>query len=153
MSITTCSWGLGMVKTKPLEYVVGKWQKRVEVATPDYEFGIKHPREDWASATKAAESAWREGVQKAIAEGRFVKGVEAAGTKKWQEKALTLGVRRYPEGVRAALNDYKAKMAKVLEILAGIELPPRGPRGDPKNIERVRIIAEVLHRAKIEGRI
>ena len=142
-----------MVKTKPLDYIVGKWTRRVEAATPDYEYGIKNPRKDWAEETKKAEAAWADGVQKAISEGRFVKGVESAGTKKWQEKALKVGVKRYSEGVRAAKDDYKAKMAKILEILAGIELPPRGPRGDPRNYDRVKVIGDALHKAKIEGLI
>jgi len=138
-----------MVKVKPIDMVVKKWQERASVATDDYKFGIENPKVDWASATEKAFDAWQKGVQAAIAEKRFVGGVRKAGTEKWKRKALEVGADRYATGVRAAVDEYQSAMAEVLRVIEGVTLPERGPRGDPKNIERVKAIADALHKYAI----
>jgi len=135
-----------MVKTKPAELVAKKWVDRASVASDDYRYGIENPREDWQRATEAAFDRWTKGVQQAIANKSFVGGVRKAGTEKWRRKALEVGADRYASGVRAAKDEYASKIAEVLNVISGITLPERGPRGDPKNIERVRVIADTLHK-------
>lgn len=135
-----------MVKTKPLEKVVAKWQARATAAVEDYRFGIENPKVDWATAAAAAQAAWAQGVQQAAAEGRFAGGVKKAGTEKWKRKALEVGAARYASGVAAAVTDYANAIADVLRTIEGISLPPRGPRGDPRNYERVKVIGDTLHK-------
>jgi hypothetical protein len=36
-----------------------------------------------------------------------------------------------------------------LQVIESIQLPPRGPKGDPRNIERVRVIAQALRARKL----
>jgi len=50
--------------------------------------------------------------------------------------------------VRLARVDYEEGFKPYRDLIASIDLPPRGPRGDPSNIDRVRIIAERLHALK-----
>jgi len=135
-----------MVKTKPVDLVVKKWVERASVATDDYKFGIENPRRDWQKATEDSFARWQAGVQQAIANRTFIGGVRAAGTEKWRRKALEVGADRYASGVRAAQEDYASAMAEVLRVIEGITLPERGPKGDPKNIERVKVIADTLHK-------
>lgn len=135
-----------MVKTKPVEKVVSKWQSRASAAVEDYKFGIENPKQDWATAAAAAQAAWAQGVQQAAAEGRYAGGVKKAGTEKWKRKALEVGAARYSSGIAAAVQDYASAISEVLRVLEGISLPPRGPRGDPRNYERVKIIGETLHK-------
>jgi len=138
-----------MVKVKPIDVVVKKWQERASVASDDYKFGIENPKRDWASATERAFDAWQKGIQQAIAERRFVGGVRSAGSEKWRKKALEVGADRYATGIRAAIDEYNAKMSEVLRVIEGVTLPERGAKGDPKNIERVRAIADALHKYAI----
>jgi len=138
-----------MVKTKPIDKVTKKWQERASVATDDYKFGVENPKRDWAKATEESAGAWEQGVQQAIREKRFVKGVRSAGTEKWQKRASEKGAVRYADGIRTAVDEYERKMAEVLRVMEGVDLPPRGPRGDPRNIERVARIADALHKWKI----
>ena len=139
-----------MVKVKPLEEIKKKWTDVTPGRAPYYEAGIRTPREDWATRTAEAADAWASGVQEAITQGRFAKGVKKAGTEKWQKKALAVGVRRWPEGVRAAADDYANGFQPYHEALSRLVLPPRGARGDPKNLERVRAIMEALHKKRLE---
>lgn len=139
-----------MVKIKPLDQIVKKWVEVTPGRSPYYEAGVRNPREDWATRTIAAESAWASGVQDAITQGRFAKGVRKAGTEKWQRKAIKVGVRRWSEGIREAEVDYQSGFAPYHETLSRLTLPERGARGDPKNIERVRVIAQALHKKRLE---
>jgi len=136
------------LKLKPLDKIVDKWATRAAGATTDYAAGLMMPKQPWSAAAVAAKDAWRTGVTDAAGRDAYSKGVAKAGDAKWYKKASEIGVRRYPEGVSAAKDDYKGAFAPVYETLTKIELPPRGPRGDPKNIERVRVIVQTLRQLK-----
>jgi hypothetical protein len=140
-----------LVATKPLDQTVAKWKRKVAGASEDYRAGVENPREDWASATKAAETRYKEGVTRAAAEGRFGRGVSKAGTEKWKRGAVEKGVSRWPDGVSAAEGDYSAGMSEVLSTIQSVTLPPRGAAGDPRNYERTKAIGTALH-TKFKGR-
>ena len=139
-----------MVAIRKLEDIVKKWSTVTPERAPFYEQGVKAPLRDWAENAAAAEGAWESGVQDAISRKAFAAGVKAVGTPKWQKGAVEKGARRFPEGVRLAVDDYKAGFAPYHDVIAALTLPPRGKRGDPRNIERVRKIADALHKKKLE---
>lgn len=128
-----------------------KWRDRAGVAGGDYKEGVQRTKKDWATETGNAEESYEIGVQSAIADKRFGKGVDAAGTGKWKRKAIDVGSKRFGPGVAAAEEDFEKGFAPYLSALQGISLPPRYPRGDVRNIERVRIIAETLNRVRVGG--
>jgi len=142
-----------MVKVPPVERVVDKWLRKASAAGPDYEAGVQAPKEDWQKAALAAKDTYYAALDAIKANRTWEKGVAATPTDFWKKMCLEKGVRRYTEGIRVGQDKYAAKISKVLSILAGITLPPRGPKGDPRNYDRVRVIGDALHRAKIEGRI
>ena len=51
-------------------------------------------------------------------------------------------------GEKAAKADYEQGFAPFAQVIQGVNLPPRGARGDPRNYENVRLIGEALHAAK-----
>jgi hypothetical protein len=102
----------------------------------------------WKAATLAAESAHTLGTQQALQEKRFSKGVQASSDGRWAEKTLGKGAERFGPGVADAQSDYEAGVAPYSAALNALTLPPRGPKGDPKNIERVRVVAAALRRVK-----
>jgi len=138
-----------MVATKPLDQVVTKWKRKVAGASEDYRDGVTNPKSDWQTETLKAEARYKTGVTQAASEGRFGKGVSKAGTEKWKKGALEKGVTRWPEGVAQAEDEYRSGMGDVLNTIAGVTLPARGPKGDPRNYERVKAIGDALHRKKI----
>jgi len=129
--------------------IATKWVRRAGASGPDYEAGVRNPKEDWASETKNAEGAYEAGVQDSIGRKAFGKGVSAAGTEKWQRKTLAVGPARYSPGVAAGEGDFSAGFGPYRDAIERVVLPTRGRRGDPANIERVRAIADALHGMKI----
>ena len=142
-----------MVVVPSPDKVVDKWQRKASAATEDYRAGVETPRRSWKEAVLAAADAYYAALQNVINQDLWRKALAGISEDEWKRKAIELGVRRYADGVRANADKYAKKMSKVLAILKELTLPPRGPRGDPKNLDRVRVIMEALHKAKIEGRI
>lgn len=128
-----------------------KWNRRTSTATTEYTEGVQSPRRPWAAATAAAAANQAAGIQQAIAEKRFEKGVNKAGDAKWQAKAVTKGSRNFAPGVQEAQNEYAAGFAPYKAAIEGVTLPPKFPKGDPRNIARVAAIATALRTKKIKG--
>jgi hypothetical protein len=139
------------IQIKSADVIAKKYATRGGQAGPDYLAGVNNPRQDWQAATASASNTWGAGVQQAVANGSFVKGVNAAGSAKWQRKAAGVGATRYPSGVTAAQGDYQNGVSPYLQVIAGLTLPPRNPKGDPSNIQRVAVIAAALRAKKLSG--
>lgn len=152
MIIQTCiiltKGGEDMALIRSAAEIAEKYTRVTPTRTPDYEAGVKAPLKDWEAGAKAAEPAYKEGVMKAATEGRYGKGVAKVKTAKWQRKAVEVGTARYGPGVSAAGPDYQVGFEPYQRVIAGTTLPPRYPKGDPRNIERVRTIATALRAAK-----
>jgi len=141
--------GVFMPATKSASAVSAKWGRVTPQRSQDYQEGVENPQKDWEKNTKAAESNYASGVQSAIADKRFGKGVSKAGTSKWKEKTISKGVQRWGPGVQVAQGDYEKGMAPVLDVIGRTSLPPRFPSGDPRNIQRVQKLATALHNMKL----
>jgi hypothetical protein len=140
-----------MTPIKPVSESASKWVSRAGQAAGDYKAGVQNPRRSWEDATAAAKEAQAAGVQEAIANGTFERGVREAGNAKWQRKASEVGSARFGPGVAAAKPDYEAGFTPYAQKIAGITLPPRGPKGDPRNYDRVKTIGDELHNLKVTG--
>lgn len=138
-----------MPSVKSLDRISSKWARVASVSQTEYEEGIRNPRADWAESTRAAEANFERGIQQAIQRKSFGKGVAKAGTAKWQERSLQKGPSRWADGINVSQANYEAGFAPYREVIQRTSLPARGPKGDPKNIQRVAAIAEALHREKI----
>ena len=136
------------LQVKSADAVATKWASRAGAAGADYASGVNGTTKDWAADTAGAAGAWAAGVQTAAANGSFAKGVNAAGTAKWKQKAANVGAARYPQGVAAAKPYYQTGITAVLQVLSGITLPPRGPKGDPGNYNRVTVVGTALRKMK-----
>lgn len=137
-----------MVNVKPLPEIAAKFVQRAQAASPAYESGIRTAPDTWQAHTVASESNYEQGVQAAIGQKRFSKGVTKAGTAKWQANAIAKGVPRYPTGVAAAQDSYSAGFAPYHGVLSRITLPARGPRGAPQNMNRATAVAQALYRQR-----
>ena len=134
-----------MVKTKGVDRTVNKWRTKVASAQGDYLDGVTNPKADWQTETSKAEASYEQGVTQAISRKSFGKGVAKAGTAKWQKGATEKGPARWVDGVSKAEDEYRQGMGEVIQVIEGTQLPPRGPKGDPKNYDRTRILGSKLH--------
>jgi len=140
-----------MAKIRSAEEIAAKYARVTPARSTDYSDGVKAPKKSWSAEAKAAKDAWAQGVQEAVAGGRFEKGVSKAGDAKWQTKAVEVGVPRWGAGVTAGKGDYQAGFAPYQAVIAGTELPPKGAKGDPRNFDRVVKLGTALHAKKIAG--
>jgi len=138
-----------MPAVKSLDRISKKWARVAAQSQTEYEEGVKDPRVDWAEATKAAEANYERGLQASIQRKAFGKGVTRAGTQKWQQMTLAKGPQRWANGIAISTGAYEAGFAPFREVIQRTSLPPRGPKGDPKNIQRVSVLADALHKEKL----
>ena len=138
-----------MAEIKSMAAIRDKWTRVTPGRTEDYKLGISHPKRDWEAETLAAKDNWKAGIDAAHGKGLFEKGIVRAGTKKWQDKALKKGPGRFAEGVYIAGPDYEKGFAPYREAIAAVDLGPKFPRRDPRNLERVRRVVEALVEEKI----
>lgn len=139
------------MQTKSAAEASKKWKERVAGATDDYLRGVENPKEDWAARTEASEENYNNAIQESISRGAFGKGVRDSGSSNWKAKTLAKGRTRWSQGVSVGESDFQKGISPYLEVINSLSLPPKRMKGDPGNIERVRIIAEALHRKKVGG--
>ena len=138
-----------MAEIKRLDAIQEKWTRVTPGRIADYSLGIKNPRRDWETEAKAAKGNWKAGIDQAHTKDLYAKGIDKAGTKKWQDRALKKGPGRFAEGVYIAGPDYEKGYAPFHAVIERTTLPPRFPKGDPRNYERVRAIGTALHEEKV----
>ncbi len=137
------------MEIKKLSDIEEKWTRVTPGRTEDYKIGIKNPRRDWADETEAAKGNWKAGIDAAHAKNLFAKGVSAAGTKKWQDKALQKGPGRFAEGVIMAGPDFQKGFAPYHAALERADLGPKYPRRDPRNLARVKVVVDTMIEEKL----
>lgn len=138
-----------MAEIKSMSAIRDKWTRVTPGRVDDFKLGIQNPKRDWQAETEAAKDTWKAGVDQAAAKDLFAKGVAKAGTKKWQDKALKVGPGRFAEGVFIAGPDYEKGFKPFHDAIAAVDLGPRFPRRDPRNLERVKRVVDALVAQKI----
>ena len=139
------------MEIKSLSRIADKWGANSALAGDSYRDGVQSPRRSWAASAAAADDARRQGLAEADARNAFVNGVNAAGDTKWKNNATVLGPARFRQGVQNAKPAFSSGFSKYHSVIQGVTLPPRGPKGSPENIERVRAVADALHSARVSG--
>jgi len=136
-----------MADVKSLGSIAEKFTRVTPGRQSDFEAGVQSPAKDWETGASAAESAYEGGVSEAIGRKAYGKGVRDAGTSKWKSKTLAVK-ERWGAGVRISGDDYQSGFAPYHAVIERTQLPPRFPKGDPRNLDRVTAIASALHQAK-----
>jgi hypothetical protein len=137
-----------MAEIKSIAAIQEKWGRVTPQRSEDYTLGIKSPKRDWAKAASDAKASWAGGVQAAQANDSYAKGVNKAGTAKWQAKAIAKGPGRFAEGVIVGAADYGTGFAPYADVIKATTLTPRFPRGDIRNLDRVKTISQALRKKK-----
>ena len=142
-----------VIRVRSRERAKEKFRKRVEVAAPDYEYGVRNPRYDWLERFSAAADAIAEALRKAAEEKRHLAGAQRAGTKRWQDQTSRKGVPRWRDETPKAADLWRSAFEDFASELERLALSPRRPKGDPANIDlRVKPVVEALRRKKLELR-
>ncbi len=134
----------GMAEIKSAAAIRDKWTRVTPTRQEDYKTGVSNPRRDWATEATAGKQNWKAGVDAAAQKDMYAKGIEGAGTAKWKSKALAKGPGRFAEGVYGAGGDYEKGFAPFREAIAGVDLGPKFPRRDPRNLDRVKKVVDAV---------
>jgi hypothetical protein len=138
-------WGLvglaGAIRIKDTGSIAKKFVQRAGAASGDYAAGVQVAGQDWQTNTVNGKDNYVAGVQQAIADGRFEKGVSAAGAQKYVDNATKLGPQRYQTGVAQAESAYQRGVGPHLDMMKSLDLPPKGPKGSAQNQQRANIVA------------
>lgn len=139
-----------MAEIKSLSSIRDKWTRVTPGRTEDYKLGIQNPRRDWATEALAGKDNWKAGVDAAAAKDLFAKGIDKAGTAKWRDHALKKGPGRFAEGVYIAGPDYESGFKPYHDAISRVDLGPRFPKRDPRNLNRVKLIVDALIAEKVK---
>jgi len=135
---------LGAIRIKPLDQLAAKFARNASAAAGDYKSGVESAGGDWESNTANSEENYQQGVQAAIARKSFGKGVRSAGAAKYVDRASKMGSTRYAPGVANAQQDWAKGFAPVAQVIASVNLPPKGPKRSPQNQQRANAMATAL---------
>jgi len=133
---------------RAMDMISRKWARVAGSSGPSYEEGVTAPLRDYAANASAANDAWKGGVTAAVQGDRFATGVRRVGTAKWQRNAVAKGPARFSQGVAIAQPDYEAGFTPYREAIQAAQLPPRGPRRSPQNLQRVQAIVTAVSARK-----
>jgi hypothetical protein len=143
---------IGMaIKIKDTGSLAQKYKTRASAAQGDYKSGVESAGADWEAGAKAGESNYEAGVQEAIGKKRYGRGIASAGAAKYVKNAVDLGVQRYPQGVNQGVDAWAKGVQPALDMLKGLNLPPRGARRSPANQARANMVALELGKLKDRG--
>lgn len=138
------------MQVRPIQESQDKFRARAQNAREDYKRGVSGAGQRWLEGAAASQEAWRAGTQEAITQGRFERGVRAAGATKYQERASTLGPERFATGVVAGAPDWGKNFAPYQQALAAHVQAPRGMRGSDQNAQRSLDVQRLMRRTRNE---
>lgn len=128
---------------------VTKWRDHTSKATEDYVQGIKNPRRSWGKTTCEASERYKAGVNKAHSRGAFRRGVKRKGTKGWRIPSVQKGPRRWLKGIFGSGDDYAKGFKPYHRMIPSVFMPKRFPRGDPRNLDRVKAMSTAFGQLKV----
>lgn len=128
--------------------VAAKWARVTPQRAQDYQTGVQNPRTPWAAASVAANDRYKAGLTESMQQDRYKKGVTSAGDQRWQSKSVSKGPARFAEGVALSAPDYQSAIQPYLDTIASTQLPARFAKGDPRNLQRVAVLATALRKKK-----
>jgi hypothetical protein len=127
--------------------IAEKWARVTPGRQTDYQNGVAGAAAAYQEGVNGAADTWAQGVQQAIGDDRYRMGVQGKG-QMYASQASQIGAGRWAQGVPAARSRYESGVARPLQALAAVSLPPRGPKGAPQNIQRVTAVVEALRASR-----
>ena len=142
----------GMVRTKGLAATQSAWEASHGVVAQRYKEGVGRA-DNVIEKAIAAEALYASQVQKAVANGSRVKGLQKTSTAEWKVKAAGKGAARIATGMAESKDKFARGMGAVLSVIESTDIADK--TGDVvQNItNRVVPIAVALRNAKEQGQL
>lgn len=129
--------------------IAKKWVDVTPGRVAYYEAAVKDAGPAWESGALGAGSNYKAAISAVDIGKRFLGGIKKAGAAKYAKKAVELGVPRFPTGVRAAESDFDVGFSPYRDVIDGLEVPDRKPRGDISNYKIGEKIGDALFKKRL----
>ena len=141
-----------MPAIKDLTSSAQKWSRNAGAAATEFASAAQGAADKWGRNTQGAGANFRQAITAGNMQAKFERGVaKAAQSGKFATKLAKVGASRYSEGVGASQQDWSSGFEPYQGVLSTITYPPRAPRGDARNIERVKVVDTTLNAKRIAG--
>lgn len=140
-----------MALTLDVQRISEKWKRKSAASQQDYADGVANTSADWAGLTTNAAAAYNAGIQASLAARRFESGVAKAGTAKWKSQTIAKGPARWTQGIDLSGDNYIRGFTPYAQVIQGLSLPPRGPRGAAQNYNRSLVLGKALNDKRTKG--
>ena len=137
------------IATKNIQEAQKKWGDVTPARAGEYAARGAAAAQTWETNAIAGVPIMLQALQAANMAARIASGLRRAGGAKFARKITSVGQSRFGPGITAAVTDYAERFGPFLSVIQGVTLPGRGPRGDPRNYQRVNAVGEALHRARL----
>ena len=137
------------IKVKSASDIADKWAEVTPGRAGYYESEASVAGGLWEANAAAAEKTYKAAISQANIEKRFSGGVKRAGGAKYERKVKDVGVGRFGPGVEAAKSDMESGVAPFRDVLDGLSIPDRGPRGSTTNYAIVQKVGDPLHKKRL----
>ena len=126
-----------------------KWARNGSSAGPSYKEGTDSPRRAWEGAAIAGEPNYGLGVNQAVANGSFSKGVRKSGQARYDTAINEKGISRFTQAMAlpSSKTRYEAGFGPFAAKMRSVDLPPKQPKG--LNLERVRLVNDAMIAQKL----
>jgi len=128
--------------------IAKKWGEVTPGKSAYYEAETPKASALWEANTKLAKGTFKTAVGDPKIGDRFEGGVKGKAAK-FARKVTDVGIARFGPGVSAAVTDMSEGFSPYQSVLAGIEVPDRGPRGTDTNYDIVKKIGGPLHAKRL----
>ena len=137
------------IDVKSLAATQRKWGEVTPARSQEYATNAAASGPRWEQGALAAAPNYGAAVRAGNIEARLSAGIRRAGAAKYARKIRDVGAGRFGTGVSAAVQDFGAAVGPYLQAIASVDLPPRRPRGDPGNYQRVNAVGTTLHQRRL----
>lgn len=129
--------------------IAKKWADVTPGRAAYYETNAPAAGPDWEAGALAAVSIWKAAMAQAGIEKRLAGGIKKAGAAKFARKVKDVGVDRFGPGVTAAQPDMEAGVAPFRDVIDGLSVSTRGPRGAAQNYKISQEVGDALHKKRL----
>jgi hypothetical protein len=133
--------------------VAQKWARNLGAAGESIKAGVEGVTESPTAKAAAAQDRYLSGVQRAVTDGSYQRGLRAVTLQDWQQSMLKKGLQRITQGAQEGMTKMQTFMSRWLPhmdaLKARISSMPKGTLSD--SLERVRVAME--HAASFKGRV
>ena len=143
----TSKEGRKMAKKTPQE-VAKKWAERLQAAKPQIESGVRSVTVAPTQKAAAKADKYVAGVQRAVEENRFQRGLQKVSLADWQQSMIVKGLQRLSNGVKAAegkVEQFQAEFLPYVEsVQARVNAMPNDTeeQRDQKMLENARMLRQ-----------